>query len=191
VITSPVVNDVPVIQTANLNIYESAQDKGIYFVIPTTLAPIEASRGTLLSIGLERSDGDHLILVTFLGPRADLLTTARNELRARSLNIVSVDYYPIEQLSIRPLTDPRIPQDVNFTGIGAPGLTLSPFHILFLVQVKYSDDILAMKKLINSNSGIIIEGIYNLRVQRSGINIDKPLTVNGIIANTEITSLSM
>ena len=190
-IESPIVNDNPVLQTAEFNIYESSQNKDVYFVIPTTLVPIEASRGTPLSIGLERSDGGHLLLVISLGPRSDLLTAAKNELQARSLKIASINYYPIEQLSIRPLTDPRIPQNINYTAIAAPGLTLSPFHILFLVQVRNSDDILAMKKLINSNSGIIIEVTYNLRMQRNGNNIDKPLTVNGLIANTEITSLSM
>lgn len=185
------VREKPVIQTKDFNLYEAEQTPGRYFIVPAEIKYIEASRGSVLGIALERTDGGHLIVVLALGPGTEVLATARRQLLENSIPFSSLEYYPVDQLSIRPLTDARLPQDISYTAITAPGLTPSPFHVLVLMQVKRYDDIAAMKSLLNSHAGVLFEVKYALRISREGTYVDVPLSTKGTIGRIEITSLSM
>lgn len=190
-ITPTLVNEQPVLETAEFNVYEIVAAPGRYLVVPTSLALIEAERGTLLAAGLERNDGNHLIFVSVLGPPVDLLNSAKTKLEQLALKVVSLEYYPIDRLSIRPLTDPLMPGVIEYTALAAPGLTLTPFHILFIVQANELANIIAMKKLLKLNDGLLIEGTYVLNVRGPEGDIKKAQTIKAKIGNAEITSLSM
>lgn len=157
-----VIKRAPIVADAGFTVYESFEEQGVFYVAPTTLEVIDAQRGTLQAIGLERYDGYHLIFIAQMGPRVDYLSIAATKLSEQGIKVTALKYYPIDRLTVRPLTDPRLPSKIAFTAVPAFESPNSPFTVLLLVQVTGAETILDFKKLLESPAALLLEGSYSI-----------------------------
>ncbi|HCH3768669.1 hypothetical protein [Vibrio sp. Vb0888] len=152
----PKVNLSPLIQSDEYNIYQDSSDDSLLYLIPTKLHLGKSYNHNLLSISVERSDGEHMILTSLFIPNERLLETAKIHLNQHGVSYKRLTYYPIKNLFIEPITDPQEPGLIKLTAV--PGLigTEHPFSVLTVFYVSGYENILGFKQAVKSELGYVL-----------------------------------
>ncbi|MDR8399753.1 hypothetical protein NE850_25940 [Paraburkholderia sp. USG1] len=185
----PILRYAPVLETDDYSVYAQESDSTKYYLIPNHLDVLDLGENEAFALAMERQDQKHLIFTAVIGPDQMMISDAIKLLAAKGIANPNLVVYPLGNLIIRPLTNPRDPNALRVTAI-ARSIGFKTQVALLVLQTNGKNDVRDVIQLLDSKSGVILEGGFTtLKAHDHRVEIDH-ITLQIRLHDLDVSNLS-